>query len=167
MNVHAIVTTYALAMTYVTDRLLTSIKDVIRLSGLNPAKIAADWAVLERGIKTWLQSQDLQELHLEVYDPKTASLIGRWDFDIRYEFSGDGSFWVDPEAIRYHILKQGHWPACCQYLIVATTNPRRPDVEGWSRTTLRSTVGFVRQCIGTTIDASGLAAGASYWRRIL
>jgi hypothetical protein len=41
----------------------------------------------------------------------------------------------------------------------------RPDVAGWSSTAYRSTDGFVRQSLGTTLDASGLGASAVYYRK--
>jgi hypothetical protein len=160
------VNTYTHSVTYVTDKLLTSIKNIIRLSGLDPAKLTNDWAVLERGIKRWLDTKDLEQVHLEVYNPKTDELVGRWDFELYYGFQGDGAFWQDPEAIKYHIRKQGLWPNECEYHVLTTTKPGRPDVQGWTRTTFRSTDGFVRQSIGTTIDGSGLSTGTAYWRKV-
>jgi hypothetical protein len=157
--------TYTHSVTYVTDKLLTSIKNIVRLSGLNPAKLVNDWEVLERGIKRWLDTKDLEQIHLEVYNPKTDKLVGRWDFEIYYNFQGDGSFSQDPDAIKYHILKQGLWPSECEYRVVTTTKTGRPDVAGWSSTALRSTNGFVRQSIGTTINGSGLSTGTGYWRK--
>ena len=165
MSTFVVVNTYAYAVTYVTDKILTSIKTIVRLSGLCPDKLTNQWAVLERGVTAWLRSQDLEQLHLEVYDSTTDRLVGRWDFEIFYGFQGDGAFWVDPDAIRYHILKQGLWPGNCQYRIVATTKPGRSAVAGWSSTTLRSTDGFVKQGIGTAINGSGLSTGTGYWRK--
>ena len=159
------VNTYTQSITYVTDKMLTSIKNIIRWSGLSPEKFTSQWDILERGIKAWLNSEHLQEVHLEVYNPTTDKLIGRWDFEIYYGFSGDGAFWVDPDAIKYHIQKSGVWPNTCSYRIIVTNKPGRPDVVGWSNTTLRSTDGFVRQSIGTAIDGSGLSTGATYWRK--
>jgi hypothetical protein len=146
--------------------MLNSLKEIIRLSGLSPEKLTLGWVVLERGIRTWLHSEDLQEVHLEVYNPRTNKLIGRWDFEVYYGFVGDGAFWVDVDAIKYHIIKAGNWPSICEYRIVVTNRPGRPDVDGWSKTTLRSTDGFVRQSIGTTIDGSGLSTGTGYWRKV-
>ncbi len=160
------VNTYTHSVTYVTDKLLTSIKNIIRLSGLSPAKMADEWNVLERGIKRWLDTKDLEELHLEVYNPNTGKLVGRWDFEIYYGFQGDGAFWQDPEAIKYHIRRQSVLPSECEYRIVATTKTGYPSVQGWSDTTLRSTSGFVKQSIGTTIDGSGLSTGTAYWRKV-
>ena len=165
MSTFVVVNTYTHAVTYVTDKLLTSIKTIVRLSGLSPDKLTTEWVALERGITTWLRSQDLEQLHLEVYDFATGRLVGRWDFQIFYGFQGDGAFWVDPDAIKYHIQKQGLWPGRCQYRIVATTKPGRLDVPGWSSTTLRSTHGFVKQGVGTAINGSGLSAGTGYWRK--
>ncbi|MGH8436690.1 MAG: hypothetical protein ACRERX_19990 [Pseudomonas sp.] len=166
MSTIVMVNTYVYAVTYVTDKLLTSIRTIIRASGLDPAKLSDEWETLERGISTWLRSEHLEQVHLEVFNPANDRLVGRWDFEIYYGFSGDGAFWVDPDAIKYHILKQGVWPLSCSYRIVTTTKPGRADVAGWSNTTLRSTVGFVKQSIGTTIDGSGLSTGTGYWRKI-
>lgn len=165
MSTSVSVNTYAHSVTYVTDKLLMSIKDIIRLSGLNPAKFVNDWSWMERGIRTWLGTQDLETVVLEVYNPNTDKLVGRWDFDIYYGSSGDGSFWVDPKLIKYHIEKQGAIPSTCNYRIVTTTKPNRPDVQGWAPTQFRPTDGFVKQSIGTTIDGNGLSTGTGYWRK--
>jgi hypothetical protein len=165
MSTFVVVNTYTYAVTYVTDKLLTSIKTIVRLSGLSPDRLTTQWTVLERGVTAWLRTQDLEQLHLEVYHPTTDQLVGRWDFQIFYGFQGDGAFWVDPDAIKYHIQKQGLWPGGCEYRIVATTKHGRPDVSGWSSTTLRSTDGFVKQGVGTAINGSGLSTGTGYWRK--
>lgn len=165
MSTLVTVNTYAHSVTYVTNKLLMSIQNVIRWSGLSPEKLVNDWIVLERGIKKWLETQDLTQLVLEVFNPTTNTLIGRWDLEVFYGYVGDGSFWVDTDDIRYHIQKAGVWPTTCDYKVIATTRPYRPDVEGWSRTTFRSTEGFVKQSIGTTIDGSGLSVGTGYWRK--
>ncbi len=166
MNTSVSVNTYVYSVTYVTEKILKSLKDIIRLSGLSPEKLIHNWEVLNRGISTWLHSQDLEQVHLEVYNPQTDNLIGRWDFELYYGYTGDGAFWIDTDAIKYHIMKAGLWPSSCDYRIVTTTKPGRPDVEGWSKTTLRSTEGFVKQSIGTTIDGSGLSTGSGYWRKV-
>jgi hypothetical protein len=167
MSTTVFVNTYTHSVTYVTDKLLTSIKNIIRLSGLNPSKLTQEWESLERGIKTWLGTEHLEQVHLEVFNPYNNNLVGRWDFEIFYGFSADGAaFWLDPDVIAYHIKKQGLWPSDCDYRIVVTNKPGRPNVLGWSKVTFLSTEGFVRQSIGTTIDAGGLSTGASYWRKI-
>lgn len=165
MSTSVRVNTYTHSVTYVADKMLKSVKDIIRLSGLSPQYLTDQWEVLERGISAWLRSEHLQHVHLEVFEPKTDKLVGRWDFEIFYGFAGDGEFWVDTDAIKYYILKAGQWPGSCAYRIVVTNKPGKPDVEGWSSTTMRSTNGFVKQSIGTTIDGSGLATGTTYWRK--
>jgi hypothetical protein len=166
MSTTVSVNTYTHSVTYVTDKILKSLKDIIVLSGLSPEKLVTrDWLVLHLGIRTWLGTEHLQHVHLEVYKPGTGNLISRWDFEMYYSFTGDGTFWVDTEAIKYHIYKAGQWPSACDYRVVVTTKPGRPDVEGWSTTTLLSADGFVKQSIGTTIDGSGLSTGTGYWRK--
>src|SRR5687768_10981201 len=103
MSTAVYINTRVHSVTYVTDKLLTSLKEIVRLSGLSPVKLTDDWQVLERGIKKWLETEDLEQLHLEVYNPYTNGLVGRWDLEMHYGFQGDGTFWQDPEAIAYHI----------------------------------------------------------------
>ena len=159
--------THTHTVTYITDKMLRSIQFIIRESGLDPSKFADDWQVMERGIRTWLGTHDLEALILEVYDPTDGGLVGRWDFEIVYGYGrgdADGGMWVDTDAIRFAIRKAGLWPKECEYRVVAHTNPQRHDVDGWSRTTLLSTAGFARHSIGTTIGAIGIGTGTAYWR---
>jgi len=166
MSTHVAVNTYAHSVTYVANNLLYCMQEIVKKSGLDPGRIAADWAVLERGLAKWLDTEHLTAVTLEVYAPDTDALVGRWDISIGYQWNGGtGAFWVDTDLIRYAIVKQGHWPSTCAYRIIADTKPGRPDVEGWSKTSYRSTEGFIRQSIGTTLDASGLGGGASYYRK--
>lgn len=166
MSTFVSVNTYAYSVTYVTDKILHSLQTIIRLSGLSPEKLVTNWVVLERGITRWLATEDLVKVILEVYHPVTDKLIGRWDIEIHYGYTGDGTFWVDTDDIAYHIKKAGIWPNVCAYQVIAMTKPGQPSVEGWSDTTLRSTDGFIRQSIGTTIDGSGLSGGTVYWRKV-
>jgi hypothetical protein len=123
--------------------------------------------VLERGISVWINSQHLERVVLEVYNPSTNALIGRWDIDISYAWNGtgDGRFWVDTEQIKFAIKKAGVWPGDSKYRIICQTKDGRPDVDGWSTTTFRSTAGMIKQSLGTTIEHSGLGAGTSYYRK--
>lgn len=161
------VNTFVHSVTFVTDKMLASLKRIISWSGLNPSRLAGDWPTLESGIRTWLASKDLLRVILEVFDPRTDSLAGRWDFDIGYSYNSgdDGAFWLDTDAIKHAIKKAGLIPSDCSYRVVVTTKPGSPDVAGWTSTTLRSTKGFVRHCIGSTIGAGELATGVAYWRR--
>lgn len=166
MSTFVVVNTFTHSVTYVTDKMLMSLKEIIRCSGLSPEKFVADWKVLQDGISTWLNSRDLEAVHLEVFNPKTDALIGRWDFDIHFGSSGDGGMWVDTDDIKYHIRKAGQWPSNCDYRVILTTKPGRPNVKGWSTTSFRSTDGFVRQSLGTTIDGNGISTGTAYWRKV-
>jgi hypothetical protein len=166
MSTFTTVNTYTHSVTYVANKLLQCLKDIVRLSGLNPEKLTDEWDVLERGLVKWLETKHLDRLTLEVFNPSTDALVGRWDLEISYGWSGgDGGFWIDTDQIRYHILKQGILPLSCRYRVIVHNKLGRPEVAGWSSTTCRSTDGFVRQSIGTTLDASGLGASAAYYRK--
>ena len=156
---------YTHSVIYVADNILKSFKDIIRLSGLDPTKLANSWTTLLSGISTWLQSGHLRAVILEVYDPKTDALVGRWDVDIVYGAAGDGSFWTDTDQIKYAILKHGLLPSQASYRIVVDTAQDAPTVGGWGDCTLRSTSGFVRQSLGSTIEHNGLGGAVAYWRK--
>lgn len=160
------VNTYTHSVTYLADNILKSFKDVIRLSGLDPGKLAADWETNMLALKTWLGTGDLERVVLEVFNPKTGALIVRWDIDVVYNWSsGDGSFWTDTEQLKYHIRKAGLAPSDATYDILIKNKPGRPDVPGWGAGSYRSTDGFVRHSLGSTIEHYGLGAGAAYWRK--
>ncbi|MFN7995278.1 MAG: hypothetical protein U0Q18_16845 [Bryobacteraceae bacterium] len=165
MSTYAFVDTYAYTVTHVTDKLLLSIKEIIRESGLSPAKMSSNWSSLERAISTWIKSKHLSQVILEIFNPTTGSLVCRWDLEVIYGYGGDGSLWVDADAIKYHIRKAGLIPSTCDYTILMQVKPSAPHVEGWGDGKLRSTEGFSRYSVGTTIGGSGLAAGLAYWGR--
>ena len=165
MSTAVSVNTYTHSVTYVADNMLRSIKDIIRQSGLSPEKLTTQLPALQRGISAWLESRHLQQVILEVFDPSTGAFIGRWDFDVCYGTQGDGRMWADTDDIKYHILKAGRWPGHCDYEIITVTSADRPAMTGWESAELRSTDGFLRQSIGTTIDGNGLSTGAAYWRK--
>ena len=154
------------SVTYVADNILKSLKDIIRLSGLNPASFVSDWETYKRAIKAWLESEHLERVELEIYDPNTDALIVRWDIDVVYSWgAGDGSFWTDTDQLRWHIKKAGIAPSSAKYEMLLKTKPGRPAVSGWSTGSSRSTVGMVRQSLGSTVEHNGLGASTSYWRQ--
>lgn len=158
---------YTHSVTYVADNIHKSLKDIIRLSGLNPASLMDNRESTLRALRTWIDSKDLERVILEIYDPDTDKLILRWDLDIAYEWSSDdGTFYTDTDQLRYHILKAGVAPSQAKYRLILCTKPGSPDVDGWGSVTFRSTDGMVKQSLGSTIQHSGLGANAGYWRKV-
>ena len=157
---------YTHSTTYVADNVLKSFKDIIRLSGLDPTKFTDGWESNRRAIRAWLDSGHLTCVVLEIYDPRTDALVLRWDLDMVYAWSsGDGSFYTDTEQLRYAIRKAGIAPADAGYRLLLKVKPGAPDVVGWGDDSGRSTAGFARHALGSTIEHSGLGANAAYWRR--
>lgn len=154
------------SVTYVADNILKSLKDIIRLSGMDPSNFVNEAAINMRGIKSWLESEDLEKIFLEIYNPSTNALIFRWDINVSYGWSsGDGSFYTDTEQLKYAIRKQGIAPSSAKYDLLLKTKPGRHDVVGWSAGSSRSTDGMIRQSLGSTIEHNGLGGSASYWRQ--
>jgi hypothetical protein len=161
-----IVNTYTHSVVYVADNILKSMKDVIRLSGLDPSGLVDDWQDKMTALQTWLYSRHLETVVLEIFDPKTDRLVGRWDSDVVYSTAGgDGGFWTDTEQIKYAVRKAGLMPGEARYRLLLQNKPGRPDVPGWSAATYRSTEGFARHSLGSTIEHNGLGGSAAYWRR--
>ncbi len=161
------VNVYLYSVTYVADNILKSIKDIIRLSGLDPTHLVESWESTMRAIRTWLDSGHLETVVLEIYDPRTDALVGRWDIDVIYTTGlGDGGFWTDTEQLKYHICKAGLAPSKARYRLVLQNRSGYPHVHGWEPTRFRSTEGFVRQSLGSTIEHYGLGASAAYWRQV-
>lgn len=156
--------TYAHTVTHVTTKMLLLLKDIIREIGLDPAAFVKEWASNERAVSAWLVSRHLKCVTLEVYSASTGGLVCRWDLDVMYTTVGDGSLWVDTDAIRYHIAKAGVPASGCKYDLILRTAPGRPDVHGWGPAGLRSTEGLRRYSVGATVGGDGLAAEAAYWR---
>jgi hypothetical protein len=165
MSTSTISISYTYTVTYVTTKMLLTLKEIIREIGLDPSNFTADWAAYERGITTWLTSRHLERVTLEIYRPKTSALVTRWDIDVIYDTVGDGSLWVDTAAIRYAIAKAGAVPSICDYEIKLKNAAGRPAVAGWSEGSFRSTDGLKRYAVGATIGGNGLAAQTAYWSR--
>lgn len=158
------VNTYTHSVTYVSDQMLRSLKTIIVKSGLSAAKLSSEWDSIDRALRTWLGTRDLEGVVLEVFHPVTGRLVTRWDATISYSYSGDGEMWADTDALRFAIAKTGTVASTCDYRIILETKIGRPDVAGWSPTTLRSTDGFVRHSVGTTIGAHAIGSDFGYWR---
>lgn len=156
---------YTHSVTYVSENVLKSLKDIIRLSGMDPTKLTDEWESTHRAMRTWLNSEHLEKVVLEIYNPFTGALVLRWDIDIVYQWSsGDDTFYTDSEQLRYHIRKAGVAPEEARYDIVLKVKLGRPEVAGWGTGAFRVTDGMVRQSLGSTIEHSGLGASAAYWR---
>lgn len=159
------VNTYTHSVTYVADNILKSLKDIIRLSGLDPSKLVGSWASNMLALRTWLSTGDLERVVLEMFNPGTGALVLRWDIDIVYGWSsGDGSFWTDTDQLRYAIRKAGLAPGGAGYELLLQCKAGHSEVPGWSSGTFRSTGGMVRHSLGTTVEHSGLGGSAAYWR---
>jgi hypothetical protein len=166
------VSTYALTynathtVTYVTGKMLLLLKEIIRGIGLAPGKLTDEWRSLELAISTWLRSQHLEKLCLEIYNPCSDVLVSRWDLDVVYGYGSDNTFWADTDSIRYTMQKSGLAPSTCRYCFLLYTKEGRPDVPGWGPGKARSTDGLCRYSIGATIGGNGIGTEVAYWKKV-
>lgn len=166
MSTHVAVNTYTHSVTYVTGEMVRSLKQIIRLSGLNADLLMNNWGSLETAISTWIRSKHLTRVTLEIYNPNTNRLVTRWDFEINYSYGtdDDGSLWADHDAIKVALAKAGVIAATCKYEFKILA-PGGESVDGWSKGSYRATDGFLQHSLGNTISGNTLGAGTSFWRK--
>jgi hypothetical protein len=144
------------------------LKRLIQGCGLPITPLTRQWVSIELGVNSWLATQHLKQLVLEVFDPtKATTLRGRFDFEIDYRYytAGDGALWIDAETVRTAILKTGSYPSQCSYRVLASTSVGAPSVAGWGTTTFRSTDGMSRHVVGTAMGGGSIGANVAYWKK--
>lgn len=147
------------------DSLRNTLRDVIRECGLSPEKLMQDWGVIERGIRTWLESGHLRNIIIEFFKPWESRASARWDFPIGYSGSGvDDDMWIDKAYLRQLIAKSVRPTADCGYRIVLTVADYAPKVDGFAPCSLLSTGNLSARQSGTVIATSHLTANVTYWR---
>jgi hypothetical protein len=157
-------TTYTHVVTHFADKMLMLLGNIIRDSGLSISKFASDRSILERGIKTWLQSGHLKKVTLEIFKPNSTVLIRRWDLEWDQCEAAEASFWVDINDIKYHLNKTGVVASDCPYRFVVDNRDGRPDVLGFSSTTYSDSSNLKQYSLGTTISGGGYGSRTSYWK---
>jgi hypothetical protein len=160
--------TYAHSVSYVTDKMLNSIKTMIMGIGLDPSKFTNtnNWLVYERGVKTWLETKHLKEAVLEITS-STGAFVTRCDFIIDYNYNnGEGAMWLDIDGLKFAIAKLGFVAKECDYEFKLILGAGAPSVDGWYDCELLSTAGFVKQSLGTAIGTNSIGAQAAYWRKV-
>lgn len=153
------------SITFLSDNLRNTLREVIREYGISPNKLVQDWATIERGIKAWLDTGHLKSVVVEFYKPGSSAASARWDFPTGYEGSGaDDDMWLDKAYLRQLIAKSARPTLDCTYRITLTVKPDAPDVVGFTDTTFLSTGGLAARSAGTVIATRHMTAAAVYWR---
>ena len=151
--------------TYVSDRMRTLIKLLIRYHGLDPEMVADAWTSwVDRAARTWLDSGDLTGISVEFYYPGADSAEARWDFPIRYDGNGVDEMWMDRAFLEDSFEKAKAPPRDCSYRIILTVASGAPHVAGTSDTEFRSIEGLIAREIGTVIATPDIMASARYYR---
>lgn len=150
---------------FAADAMRNVLRDIIKWSGLDQTKLVDDWIVLGTAVRTWLATGDLEEITIEFYRAGDGTLISRWDFPISYDGSGvDDDMWIAKEHIRRTIEKAPSVPSNALYRIVLSARPGRPDVDGMTSTSYKSTNLMVSRSSGTAVATPDIMASIKYWR---
>ena len=163
VSVHSIARTHT--SVFVSDKLRTFLKLLVRRYGLDPQGVIDAWHDwVDRAARTWLESGHLSEIIVEFYLPGSSQALARWDFPIRYDGDGVDEMWIDRVFFEDSMPKAKAPPAGCSYRIVLRTSPGEPQVDGVGSCTLRSTSGLIAREVGTIIATPDIMASARYYR---
>ncbi len=153
------------SIVFLSDNLRNTLREVIRENGISPQKLMQDWETIERGIQTWLQSGDLNNIVVEFFKPGAMVASARWEFPIVYAGSGvDDDMWLDTAYLQQLIAKSARPTTDCTYRIILCTDATAPNVAGFTQCTFLSTGQLAARQAGTVIATSHMTAGATYWR---
>ena len=153
------------SITFLSDNLHNTLREVIRENGLSPDKLMQDWETIEDGIQTWLRSRHLTTIVVEFYQPGASSASARWEFPIAYTGSSvDDDMWLDKSYLWQLVAKSARPTSSCTYRVILCTKPGAPDVDGMSDCPFLSTGQMSARQAGTVIATPHLTAGVTYWR---
>lgn len=164
---HTHTSTYARthSITFLSDNLRNTLRDVIRENGLDPDKLIQNWVTIERGIRTWTESGHLTNIIVEFYRSGDREVTARWEFPISHSGSGvDDDMWLDRGYLLQLIAKARRPSSDSTYRVVLCTSAGSPAVNGFSDCTLLSTGQLSARQGGTVIATAHATAGATYWR---
>ncbi len=164
---YAHTTTYARthSITFLSDNLLNTLREVIRENGLSPEKLMQDRDVITNGMRTWLNSGHLTQVVVEFYRPGATTADARWEFPVGYSGSGvEDDMWLDKSYLKQLIAKAKRPSSECSYRIVLFTSSGAQRVAGFSDCTLLPTGSMVARSAGTVIATGHVTAGVTYWR---
>lgn len=153
------------SVTFLSDNLLNTLREVIRENGLSPEKLMQDRDTIARGMRTWLFSGHLTNVIVEFFRPGASAADARWEFPVGYSGSGvDDDMWLDKNYLRQLIAKAKRPALDCSYRVVLCTSAGAANVDGFSDCTLRSTGQLVSRSAGTVIATGHITAGVTYWK---
>jgi hypothetical protein len=164
---YAYTKTYAYThnITFLSDNLRNTLREVIRENGISPDKLMQDWTTIERGIRTWLQSGHLTNIIVEFFRPGATVASARWEFPIGYDGTGvHEDMWLDKSYLRQLIAKSARPSTDCSYRVILRTDPGASHVDGFVACSLLSTGSMAARQAGTVIATGHMTAGATYWR---
>ncbi len=153
------------SIVFFSDSMHTALRELIRENGLDPDKLMQEWATIERGVRTWLDSGHLNNIVVEFYTPWSSVASARWDFPVGYGGSGvDDDMWLDKDYLRKLIAKSARPTRDCIYRILLCTDAGAPAVSGFTSCSFLGTGRLSARQAGTVIATGHMTAGITYWK---
>src|SRR5260370_12316373 len=115
------------SIVFCSDSMHTALRELIRENGLDPDKLMQEWATIERGVRTWLDSGHLNNIVVEFYTPWSSVASARWDFPVGYGGTGGGADpWAPNALLGKTNSETGRPPTGCDSLPLPFTPTRAP-----------------------------------------
>jgi hypothetical protein len=153
------------SIVFLSDNLRNSLREIIRENGLDPSRLMQDWADIENGVRTWLDSGHLKAVIVEFFRPGASAASARWEFPVGYSGSGaEDDMWLDKTYLRQLVAKAARPTSDCSYRIVLSVDKSAPAVDGFGPCTLFSTSHLAVRQAGIVIATGHMTASVTYWR---
>lgn len=178
-------TTWTQTANFVVSSTVGFLFDYAQARGLGTDKISSKREKLESALYTYLNTRHLRKVSIEVYEEgasKSDEAIER--FDLSYEVKDpdslsdsevqrlqDKDFNQYREEVMEQLQELESLPDNVDYRILIWCAPennhgqKKPDVDGWSSTTARSTDHLQKKDLGDAVNTGAVNADASLWFR--
>jgi len=174
------VKTWTSTYNFVVNETVTLLMQYVNNRGLDSSKLTTMREQLEDALWTWLSSRHLSRVRIEVYEPEANEATECFDlaFDIErpqdlstaeIERIQERKFDSYHEEVLENLRELDAPPDDCTYRILVWLRPTNdvgeepPTVDGWSRTTARSTDHLEKTDLGDAIDTPAASATAELY----
>lgn len=174
------VETWTSTYNFVVNETVTLLMQYVNARGLDSNKLTQMRDKLEDALWTWLASRHLSRVSIEVYEPGSDEATER--FDLAFEITRpqdlseeeieqiqERKFKSYLEEILKKLRDLDAPPDECTYRLLVWLHPTNdvgeepPTVDGWSRTSARSTDHLEKDHLGDAIDTPAASVTAEWY----
>jgi hypothetical protein len=118
------------SLTYTANEVFRHAYTIAQKRALDTGEISRNKDVLTSAFHTWLATQTLQELQMEVVDPQ-GTLVEKWTWAFRYADDPDAENTSPIDKVEDALGKLKPLTTGCKVRFVVRLKPGAPAVRGW------------------------------------